>query len=390
MNVYGRVSSWRWCKWLWTDLCMKFHTRVSLFWSQVSLHANSGSHLIFAGEIFTHAWTNRKCLVCSSYSLRVVPKEGTSMMGSEESPTQWEESAEYFFWNAKMLWRHRVEIFSFFLSLGRFGAVRESALPLPLTRARWWPWRRPGVLHGGCRFQSQLRTDWRGGARVGCVNFAPRWNDGSADYQLTRSRSFWRRWTGRSVKRLKQSETIKNNQSRKPCTVHGEMACVLLFSRPLPFSHRLTRTSICVLSLFLSYLCYCALFPADTIMQKSGDPTPSCQRVLADGAKRRTRKSLSCVSPLDVRPSNVEASRLKSDQRPPSAVHIVRNDTPSPPMGNLKFGNKKLPNAIIVGVKKGGTRAVLEFIRIHPDVRAAGTETHFFDRNYDRGLEWYR
>lgn len=101
MNVYGRVSSWRWCKWLWTDLCMKFHTRVSLFWSQVSLHANSGSHLIFAGKIFTHAWTNRKWLVCSSYSLRVVPKEGTSMMGSEESPTQWEESAEYFFLKCK-------------------------------------------------------------------------------------------------------------------------------------------------------------------------------------------------------------------------------------------------------------------------------------------------
>ncbi|KAF3853500.1 hypothetical protein F7725_014188 [Dissostichus mawsoni] len=161
------------------------------------------------------------------------------------------------------------------------------------------------------------------------------------------------------------------------------MACVLLFSRLHPFSHRLTRTSICLLSLFLSYLCYCALFPADTIMQKSGDPTPSCQRVVADGAKRRIQKTPSCVLPLDARPIIVEVSRLKSDQRPPSILHI---DTPVLPW----FGNKKLPNAIIVGVKKGGTRAVLEFIRIHPDVRAAGTETHFFDRNYDRGLEWYR
>lgn len=123
-------------------------------------------------------------------------------------------------------------------------------------------------------------------------------------------------------------------------------------------------------------------------MQKPGDPTPSCQRVPAGGAKRRIQKS--CVLPLDAGPSVAEASRLKTGQRPPAALHVVRNDTPSPPMGSLKFGNKKLPNAIIVGVKKGGTRAVLEFIRIHPDVRAAGTETHFFDRNYDRGLEWYR
>ncbi|XP_008281549.1 heparan sulfate glucosamine 3-O-sulfotransferase 2-like [Stegastes partitus] len=164
------------------------------------------------------------------------------------------------------------------------------------------------------------------------------------------------------------------------------MACVLLFSRLLPFSHRLRGTSVCLLSLFLSYLCYCALFPDSAVMPKSGDPTPSCER--ADGAKRLLQRSVSsCASPLDARTSSVEASRLKTDQRPRSSL---RTDTPSPPMSNLKFGNKKLPNAIIVGVKKGGTRAVLEFIRIHPDVRAAGTETHFFDRNYDRGLEWYR
>ncbi|XP_054849495.1 heparan sulfate glucosamine 3-O-sulfotransferase 2-like [Eublepharis macularius] len=51
---------------------------------------------------------------------------------------------------------------------------------------------------------------------------------------------------------------------------------------------------------------------------------------------------------------------------------------------------KRLPRAIIVGVKKGGTRAVLEFIRGHPAVRALGTEPHFFDRHYERGLDWYR
>uniref|UniRef100_A0A8C7XIE0 Sulfotransferase n=1 Tax=Oryzias sinensis TaxID=183150 RepID=A0A8C7XIE0_9TELE len=164
------------------------------------------------------------------------------------------------------------------------------------------------------------------------------------------------------------------------------MACVLLFSRLLPFSHRLRGTSICLLSLFLSYLCYCALFPDGAVGQKSGNPRPSCQR--ADGAKRRLQKSLSCRSLSDA--MFMDASQLKTDQRRASTPHIARNNTPIPPMMNLKFGNKKLPNAIIVGVKKGGTRAVLEFIRIHPDVRAAGTETHFFDRNYDRGLEWYR
>ncbi|XP_053468268.1 heparan sulfate glucosamine 3-O-sulfotransferase 3B1a [Ictalurus furcatus] len=51
---------------------------------------------------------------------------------------------------------------------------------------------------------------------------------------------------------------------------------------------------------------------------------------------------------------------------------------------------KKLPQAIIIGVKKGGTRALLEFLRVHPDIRAVGAEPHFFDRNYDKGLDWYR
>lgn len=56
----------------------------------------------------------------------------------------------------------------------------------------------------------------------------------------------------------------------------------------------------------------------------------------------------------------------------------------------LDYGVKKLPQAIIIGVKKGGTRALLEALRVHPDVRAVGNEPHFFDRNYERGLDWYR
>ncbi|XP_061830330.1 heparan sulfate glucosamine 3-O-sulfotransferase 6-like [Nerophis lumbriciformis] len=59
------------------------------------------------------------------------------------------------------------------------------------------------------------------------------------------------------------------------------------------------------------------------------------------------------------------------------------------PVSNT-FGAKRFPQAVIIGVKKGGTRALLEFLRIHPDVRAVGAEPHFFDRFYDRGLEWYR
>jgi len=51
---------------------------------------------------------------------------------------------------------------------------------------------------------------------------------------------------------------------------------------------------------------------------------------------------------------------------------------------------RRLPDVIIIGVKKCGTRALLEFLRAHPAVKAPGPEVHFFDRHYDKGLDWYR
>lgn len=54
---------------------------------------------------------------------------------------------------------------------------------------------------------------------------------------------------------------------------------------------------------------------------------------------------------------------------------------------------KRLPDAIIFGVRKGGTRALLEFIDMHDQVAAAGQEVHFFDRDGNYGnanYTWYR
>ncbi|VDL72139.1 unnamed protein product [Nippostrongylus brasiliensis] len=56
----------------------------------------------------------------------------------------------------------------------------------------------------------------------------------------------------------------------------------------------------------------------------------------------------------------------------------------------VEIPQKMFPTAIIVGVKKGGTRALLEFLRLNPNIRAPRQEVHFFDRNYNKGLEWYR
>ncbi|TKS89552.1 Heparan sulfate glucosamine 3-O-sulfotransferase 3A1 [Collichthys lucidus] len=98
------------------------------------------------------------------------------------------------------------------------------------------------------------------------------------------------------------------------------------------------------------------------------------------------------------------SSRVLADERaevpeesllilpPPDLVSSRRRVSPrfAGQLSPLGDGSKKLPQALIIGVKKGGTRALLEFLRVHPDIRAVGAEPHFFDRNYDNGLEWYR
>ncbi|XP_036385801.1 heparan sulfate glucosamine 3-O-sulfotransferase 1-like [Megalops cyprinoides] len=75
--------------------------------------------------------------------------------------------------------------------------------------------------------------------------------------------------------------------------------------------------------------------------------------------------------------------------RPASAASSPAAVTPSPADGNA---TQRLPGAIIIGARKGGTRALLEMLNLHPDVVAAKNEVHFFnlEEHYRRGLGWYR
>ena len=69
-------------------------------------------------------------------------------------------------------------------------------------------------------------------------------------------------------------------------------------------------------------------------------------------------------------------------------------DSPPSPSNNRSCGQcgaKRFPSALIIGVRKGGTRALIDMLKSHPDVAAAGSEVHFFDRdeNFERGVRWY-
>ncbi|KAI1727600.1 sulfotransferase domain-containing protein [Ditylenchus destructor] len=53
---------------------------------------------------------------------------------------------------------------------------------------------------------------------------------------------------------------------------------------------------------------------------------------------------------------------------------------------------QRTPDCLIIGVRKGGTRALLDSLALHPQIAVARKEVHFFDRdeNYNRGKNWYK
>ncbi|XP_059468767.1 heparan sulfate glucosamine 3-O-sulfotransferase 1-like [Neocloeon triangulifer] len=65
----------------------------------------------------------------------------------------------------------------------------------------------------------------------------------------------------------------------------------------------------------------------------------------------------------------------------------------SPYKTKLEHGmmRKRIPDALIIGVKKGGTFAMAKFLQYHPEVKIAVKERHFFenDINYAKGLQSY-
>ncbi len=54
-------------------------------------------------------------------------------------------------------------------------------------------------------------------------------------------------------------------------------------------------------------------------------------------------------------------------------------------------GNRSIPHFLIIGVQKGGTTSLYEYLQQHPQIQPALTkEVHFFDLNFEKGWEWYR
>jgi hypothetical protein len=51
----------------------------------------------------------------------------------------------------------------------------------------------------------------------------------------------------------------------------------------------------------------------------------------------------------------------------------------------------RLPDFICIGVQKAGTTTLHDLLSLHPDFfLPEQKELHFFDRNYEKGIEWYK
>ncbi|XP_032087228.1 heparan sulfate glucosamine 3-O-sulfotransferase 4-like [Thamnophis elegans] len=177
---------------------------------------------------------------------------------------------------------------------------------------------------------------------------------------------------------------------------------------------------MCSLSLCLTYACYSLMSGPGTLrspLAAQGSPSPAASPASPTAPRRPGRPAQpptssppppgsTAAEAVPVRSSSADAAAAAQAAAisPPTAVPGRPAESPgggnantSAPADELAdatatpaCGEKRLPQALIIGVKKGGTRALLEALRAHPDVRAVGTEPHFFDRNYGHGLDWYR
>ncbi|XP_070504147.1 heparan sulfate glucosamine 3-O-sulfotransferase 5 [Chironomus tepperi] len=77
---------------------------------------------------------------------------------------------------------------------------------------------------------------------------------------------------------------------------------------------------------------------------------------------------------------------------PPDVPRLKHQGKDFPYHFHFPKTSRKLPQCLIIGVRKCGTRALLEMLNLHPHIQKAAGEVHFFDRdeNYLKGLEWYR
>jgi hypothetical protein len=72
-------------------------------------------------------------------------------------------------------------------------------------------------------------------------------------------------------------------------------------------------------------------------------------------------------------------------------VHKKKIKKRDPPPERIETAHlRQLPDFVIIGTQRGGTTSLYRYLTAHPDIGSAlRKEVHFFDRNYEKGMDWY-
>ncbi|KAI9551697.1 hypothetical protein GHT06_022033 [Daphnia sinensis] len=110
-----------------------------------------------------------------------------------------------------------------------------------------------------------------------------------------------------------------------------------------------------------------------------------------EAVERRQRHSHRYLLMAAAGSGSLPAAAIES-KRPSAAKETARNEVDDGNQSTSAAVDRRLPRLLIIGVRKGGTRALLEMLNLHRDIAMVPVEVHFFDKfdNYQRGLDWYR
>jgi Sulfotransferase domain len=82
---------------------------------------------------------------------------------------------------------------------------------------------------------------------------------------------------------------------------------------------------------------------------------------------------------------------LTSIWHSPAVTNLRHAASPNRLLRYVGARNRRLPDYIIAGAQKSGTTSLWAYLCEHPNVDPPiEKEVNFFDRNYDRGMNWYR
>ncbi|XP_023335913.1 heparan sulfate glucosamine 3-O-sulfotransferase 2 [Eurytemora carolleeae] len=87
--------------------------------------------------------------------------------------------------------------------------------------------------------------------------------------------------------------------------------------------------------------------------------------------------------------STEDEEELQDEDDSPEAFLDIEEDDILCQGYNPRPTVQRMPEAVVFGTRKGGTRALLEFLNIHSKIRRAKSEIHFYDKHFDKGKDWY-